>query len=173
MSKFPTPFEEVMHHNVIKNNKTGGPVLDVGQMKLLWRALGENTGYTFSIFETTVVPGMGIPLHRHPFAEFFYVLEGTLAIGYWNDQGVTEWDACEAGESLMVQPNAPHTFFNKSEHPCRMLSVSTYHHERMMKDAVHPEGRTDFLPAQLAQADFQRLTKSMEKNQTFLVADHA
>jgi hypothetical protein len=82
MSNFPTPLEEVIHHNVIKNNKTGGPVLDVGQMQLLWRALGENTGYTFSIFEMTVVPGMGIPLHRHPFAEFFYVLEGTLAIGY-------------------------------------------------------------------------------------------
>jgi hypothetical protein len=29
----------------------------------------------------------------------------------------------------MVQPNAPHTFFNKSERPCRVLSVSTYHHE--------------------------------------------
>src|ERR1700722_17796643 len=78
MSNFPTPLEEVIHHNVIKNNKTGGPALDVGQMQLLWRALGENTGYTFSIFEMTVVPGMGIPLHRHPFAEFFYVLEGNL-----------------------------------------------------------------------------------------------
>ena len=76
----------------------------------------------------------------------------------------------EAGESLVVQPNAPHSFFNKSERPCRVLSVSTYHHERMMKDAVHPDGRTDFLPAQLTQADFEKLTKSMEKNQTFLVA---
>jgi hypothetical protein len=54
-----------------------------------------------------------------------------------------------------------------------MLSVSTYHHERMMKDAAQPDGRTDFLPAQLSQADFVKLTKSMEKNQTFLVADHA
>jgi quercetin dioxygenase-like cupin family protein len=71
MSNFPTPLEEVLHHNVIKNNKTGGPTLDIGPMQLLWRALGENTGYTFSIFEMTVVPGMGIPLHRHPFAEFF------------------------------------------------------------------------------------------------------
>ena len=99
MSNFPTPLEEVIHHNVIKNNKTGGPALDVGQMKLFWRALGENTGYTFSIFESTLAPGMGIPLHRHPFPEFFYVLEGNLSIGYWNNQGVTEWDACEAGES--------------------------------------------------------------------------
>jgi hypothetical protein len=79
----------------------------------------------------------------------------------------------EAGESLVVQPNAPHTFFNKSERPCSVLSVSTYHHERMLKDAVHPDGRTDFLPAQLTQADFEKLTKSMEKNQTFLVANHA
>ena len=173
MSNFPTSLEEVIHHNVIKNNKTGGPVLDIGPMQLLWRALGENTGYTFSIFETTIVPGMGIPLHKHPFAEFFYVLEGTLAIGSWNSEGAAEWDVYGSGESLVVQPNAPHAFFNKSEHPCRMLSVSTYHHERMMKDAVHPEGRTDFLPAQLTQADFQKLTKSMEKNQTFLVADHA
>src|SRR5277367_1057122 len=89
MSHFPTPLEEVIHHNVIKNNKTGGSALDVGQMKLLWRALGENTGYTFSIFESTLAPGMGIPLHRHPFPEFFYVLEGNLSIGYWNNQGVT------------------------------------------------------------------------------------
>jgi len=28
---FPTPLEEVIHHNVIKNNKTGGPALDVGK----------------------------------------------------------------------------------------------------------------------------------------------
>ena len=102
MSNFPTPLEEVIHHNVIKNNKTGGPALDIGPMQLLWRALGENTGYTFSIFETTVVPGMGIPLHKHPFAEFFYVLEGTLSIGHWNSQGAAEWDVYEAGESLVV-----------------------------------------------------------------------
>jgi quercetin dioxygenase-like cupin family protein len=173
MSNFPTPLEEVIHHNVIKNNKTDGPALDIGPMQLLWRALGENTGYTFSIFETTVVPGMGIPLHKHPYAEFFYVLEGKLSIGHWNSQGAVEWDVYEAGESLVVQPNAPHTFFNKSERPCRVLSVSTYHHERMLKDAVHPDCRTDFLPAQLTEADFEKLTKSMEKNQTFLVANHA
>ena len=86
MPNFPTPLEEVIHHNVIKNNKTGGPALDVGQMKLLWRALGENTGFAFSIFETTLVPGMGIPLHRHPFADSF--TGSALAIGYWNNQGV-------------------------------------------------------------------------------------
>jgi hypothetical protein len=82
MPNFPTPLEEVIHHNVIKNNKAGGPTLDIGPMQLLWRALGENTGYTFSIYEMTVVPGMGIPLHRHPFAEFIYVLEGDLSIAY-------------------------------------------------------------------------------------------
>ncbi len=54
MPNFPTPLEEVIHHNVIKNNKTGGPALEIGPMQLLWRALGENTGYTFSIYEMTV-----------------------------------------------------------------------------------------------------------------------
>ena len=33
MSNFPTPLEEVIHHNVIKNNKTGGPALDIGQAR--------------------------------------------------------------------------------------------------------------------------------------------
>ena len=72
-----------------------------------------------------------------------------------HNQGVTEWDTCEAGESLMVQPNAPHSFFNKSERPCRVLSVSTYHHERMMKDAVHPvmAKQTSCLMPQLTQAE--------------------
>jgi hypothetical protein len=70
MSNFPTPLEEVIHHNVIKNNKTGGPALDIGPMQLLWRALGENTGYTFSIFETTVVPGMGFPSISIPLQNF-------------------------------------------------------------------------------------------------------
>jgi hypothetical protein len=40
--------------------------------------LGENTGYTFSIFKSTLAPGMGIPLHSHAFAQFFYVLGGNL-----------------------------------------------------------------------------------------------
>jgi hypothetical protein len=53
------------------------------------------------------------------------------------------------------------------------LTRITHHHERMMKDAVHPEGSTDYLPAQLTQADFQKLTKSMATNQTLLVPDHA
>ena len=173
MSNLSTPLEEVIHHNVIKNSKTGGSALDVGQMKLLWRALGENTGYTFSIFETTVMPGMGIPLHKHPFAEFSMCWKARCQLDTGTNQGTTEWNVYEAGESLVVQPNAPHTFFNKSEHTCRLLSFCKYHHERMMKDAVQPDGRTDFLPAQLTQADFQKLTKSMEKNQTFLVADHS
>ena len=65
-------------------------------------------------------------------------------LGIGTTRASTEWDACEAGESLMVQSNAPHSFFNKSERPCRVLSVSTYHHERMMKDAVHSEGKDRF-----------------------------
>ena len=31
MSHFPTPLEEVIHHNVIKNSKTGGPALMSGK----------------------------------------------------------------------------------------------------------------------------------------------
>ena len=144
-------------------------------MKLLWRALGENTsGYTFSIFESTFAPGMGIPLHKHPFGGVF--LRTGRHSGNWvlEQTRVSLSGTCvKPGRVWWCSPMCLTHSSTRVEHACRMLSVSTYHHERMMKDAVQPDGRTDFLPAQLTQDDFQKLTKSMEKNQTFLVADHA
>ena len=75
--------EEVIHHNVgIKNNKTGGPTLAQCRANevTLEDALGEHTlGYTFSIFEH-IRAGHGYPLHKHPFPEFSYVLEGNLSV---------------------------------------------------------------------------------------------
>ena len=130
MSNFPTPLEEVIHHNVIKNNKTGGPALEIGPMQLLWRALRENTGYTFSIFETTVVPGMGIPLHKHPYAEFFYVLEGELTLEVEYHHFVLH-----AHEGIEISPGRRHQAMNRSTNAVRMIVTSQppSHGDRMVE----------------------------------------
>ncbi|AXC09975.1 hypothetical protein ACPOL_0604 [Acidisarcina polymorpha] len=168
-----TPTEEVINHNVVKTEAKQGPILKIGEWQLNWKAQGANTGYSFSIYETTLGAGNGLPLHKHPYPEFFYLLEGSLAFCRWNNAGAAEWIQCETGDSILAPPNAPHTFFNKSALPARFLSVSTYHHERMLKDAINPGGDLNYLPSQLSTADFEQLFKSMEKDQVYVVADHA
>jgi len=167
------PVEEIVGHNVVKNDPNAGPVLDIGAIQLIWKAQGEDTGYSFSIFEMTLLPGYGLPLHKHPFAEFFYVVDGTVDFGRWNDTGTAEWMRCDARASVLAPPNAPHTFFNKSDQAAQILSVSTYHHERMLKDAVNPHGQINYLPTELSPEGFERLFKSMEENQCYIVGDRA
>ena len=170
----PTTFlEETVGHNVLKTEVNEGPALQIGEWQLNWKAQGADTGYSFSIYETTLAAGNGLPLHKHPYPEFFYLLEGKLDFCQWNDAGVAEWVTCGAGTSVLAPSNAPHTFFNKSDGPARFLGVSTYHHETMLKDAVCPGGKMDYLPAHLNPEDFEKLFKSMEQNQVYVVADHA
>ena len=167
------PLEESAGHNVLMTEADQGPALQIGEWQLNWKAQGADTGYSFSIYETTLAAGNGLPLHKHPYPEFFYLLEGKLDFCRWDSAGIAEWMTCSAGASVLAPPNAPHTFFNKSDLPARFLSVSTYHHERMLKDAVNPDGDMNYLPAQLTLEDFEKLFKSMEKNQVYVVADHA
>ena len=173
MLKATTAKEELTGHNVLKTEPNHGPRLRIGDWFLNWKAQGKDTGYSFSIFETTLAPGSGIPLHKHPYPEFFYVLHGKVDFCRWNDEGVSEWLTCVAGESILAPSNAPHTFLNKSGEPARILSVSTYHHERMLKDAVNPGGNLNYLPPQLTPEEFERHFKSMEANQVYVVAEHA
>jgi len=173
MLQLVSPLEEIVGHNVIKTDANEGPVLDIGTIQLIWRAQGKDTGYSFSIFEMTLMPGYGLPLHKHPFPEFFYVLDGKVDFGRWNAAGATEWMTCGAGDSILAPPNAPHTFFNKGGQSARFLSVSTFHHEQMLKDAVNPHGKINYLPTELSPEEFERVFKSMEENQCFIVGDHA
>jgi hypothetical protein len=43
----------------------------------------------------------------------------------------------------------------------------------MLKEAVNPGGNMDYLPAQLTPEEFERLFKSMEADQVYVVADQA
>jgi quercetin dioxygenase-like cupin family protein len=54
-----------------------GRTKQVGDVRLTWKARGEDTGYATSFYEMDLPPGKGIPLHSHPYAEVFYVVMGT------------------------------------------------------------------------------------------------
>lgn len=106
-----------------------GLVVDVAGQRLTWKARGEDTGYLFSIYEMTLLPEKALPLHYHPYAEVFYVLHGEVEFGSMKD-GQEEWITCQAGETVVVGPDAVHGFRNSSGKPARFLSVSTQQHQQ-------------------------------------------
>jgi quercetin dioxygenase-like cupin family protein len=48
-----------------------GRTKQVGDVRLTWKATGEDTGYATSFYEMDPPPGEGIPLHSHPYARSF------------------------------------------------------------------------------------------------------
>jgi len=83
-------FEELNGHNVVKRGRGEGQVTQIGDLRVTWKAEGEKTGYQFSIDEVVLKPGFGIPLHKHPFAEFFYVIEGQIDFAMMREEATVE-----------------------------------------------------------------------------------
>ena len=154
--KKPNNWDELRDHNVQKLRAEEGDVTQIGTLRLTWKARGEKTGFQFGIYETELAPGAGIPLHKHPFAEFFYVLEGSIHFGRLNADGVLEWLVCEAGESVVAPINAPHSSQNQSDRPARVLSVANFHHEFILVNGGRFVRKGDPLPAHPDPGEFQR-----------------
>lgn len=73
-----------------------------------WKVKGADTGFLFSVYEMTIKPGGMIPIHLHPFAEFFYVLQGNVdAMGLDSDGRLT-WTSLVTGECANAPAGAPH-----------------------------------------------------------------
>ena len=74
-----------------------GRTKQVGDVRLTWKATGEDTGYATSFYEMDLPPGKGIPLHSHPYAEVFYVVMGYTDFLRVDEQGQEEWVRCGPG----------------------------------------------------------------------------
>jgi quercetin dioxygenase-like cupin family protein len=98
-----------------------GQTYQLGQLTLAFkRNEGEGEG-SYSMFESTELPGACVTLHRHPsFQETFIVLEGRFDF-----QVVDERHALGPGEMLVIPRGAPHGFACTSSEPGRMLTIST------------------------------------------------
>jgi hypothetical protein len=61
---------------VKKVGQKEGRTIQIGNARLTWKATGEDTGYAAALYEMDLKPGVGIPVHSHPYAEIFYVISG-------------------------------------------------------------------------------------------------
>jgi quercetin dioxygenase-like cupin family protein len=69
------------------------------------KVAGADTGDEYELFELDAPAGSGIPPHRHPWAEAYYVLSGALTV----QVGARHLDL-GPGASVTIPPNAAHTF---------------------------------------------------------------
>lgn len=106
-----------------------GRVVSPLGLSFKWKATGQDTGYAFAVYEMALAPGTGIPMHTHPFAEFFYVLEGAVEVNGLDGDGLRTTSRAAAGESALAPANAPHGLHNGSDAPARFLSVANFEHE--------------------------------------------
>ena len=56
-------------YGVKKVGQNEGRTIQIGNARLTWKATGEDTGYTTSLYVMDLNPGVGIPVHGHPYAE--------------------------------------------------------------------------------------------------------
>jgi quercetin dioxygenase-like cupin family protein len=116
-------------YGVKKLGAKDGRTVEVGGVRLTWKARGVDTGFANSIYEMDLPPGKGIPIHSHPYAEVFYVTIGYTDFLRIDERGQEEWVRCGPGETLIAPANALHAFHNRTDEPTRFLSSSGYYHE--------------------------------------------
>jgi quercetin dioxygenase-like cupin family protein len=119
----------VASNGVKKVGQKEGRTIQIGDTRLTWKATGEDTGYALSLYQMDLNPGVGIPVHSHPYAEVYYVISGHTDFLRFDEQGKEEWVRCGAGETLVVPINTLHAFHNRTEKPCRFISISNYYHQ--------------------------------------------
>jgi len=106
-----------------------GKTIQIGNARLTWKAMGIDTAYGTSLYEMDLAPGVGIPVHSHPYAEVFYVISGYVDFLRYDEGDVEEWVRCGPGDTLIAGANALHAFHNRTKNPARFLSASVYYHE--------------------------------------------
>ena len=139
-----------------------GKTVQIGNARLTWKARGEDTGYATSMYEMDLAPGNGIPIHSHPYAEVFYVVQGQTDFATINDKGEEEWLRCAAGETVIVPINRLHAFHNRTDKPSRFLSFSVYYHQ-VLFDRLAQEVDVDSSQIVTTAADPQEYIQLMQE----------
>lgn len=81
---------------------------------------GEQTGGRFALIDMLIPADGGPPPHRHDFEECFRVLEGSIEVVLRDDPPVR----LEAGATVNIPANAPHSFRNAADVPARLLCTA-------------------------------------------------
>lgn len=75
-------------------------------------------GVPASVIFVDLSPGEGPSLHKHPYAELFFVLEGESTFTDGNVNRIVR-----AGEVVIAEPNQPHAFVNSGEGRLRQIDI--------------------------------------------------
>ena len=134
-----------------KIERDQGEKFDVAGVRFTWKVKGEATGYAFSIYEQDLDPEEGVSLHCHAYSEVFYVLSGYVDFLQVTDAG-EEWITCAGGETIIMPINALHAFYNRTEEPARLLSISTQLHQAFFDAVVEADGTHRFASMPVKQA---------------------
>ena len=146
-----------------KIERNEGEKFDVAGARFTWKVKGEDTGYTFSIYEQELDLGEGVPLHCHAYGEVFYVLSGYINFLQVTGAG-EEWITCAGGETMIIPINALHAFYNRTGRPARLLSISTQLHQAFF-DAVEETDRANpfaSMPGKQAMARIGELARRFD-----------
>jgi quercetin dioxygenase-like cupin family protein len=134
-------------HGVEKVGVKEGRTVQIGRARLTWKASGEDTGYGTTVYEMDLAPGVGIPVHSHPYAEVFYVISGYTDFLKIDEKGQNQWLRCGPGDTLVAPINALHAFHNRTGKPSRFISTSVYYHQVALDRYALPVDNLDPLPA--------------------------
>jgi quercetin dioxygenase-like cupin family protein len=80
--------------------------------------VGENEGAPFSGYIVNAKPGQGPPLHKHPYVEVAFTLEGCATITVGN-----ETREVKAGAIVVIPANTPHRFVNSGDTVLRQIDI--------------------------------------------------
>jgi len=80
--------------------------------------VGETHGAPFSAYIVKAEPGQGPPLHKHPYVEVAFTLEGRATITVGDEQREVK-----AGGIVVIPANTSHRFVNSGTTNLRQLDI--------------------------------------------------
>src|SRR2546423_13598497 len=95
--------------------------LGVGQVVFVGMShefVGEKEGVPFSAYIVTAKPGQGPPLHKHPYVEVAFTIEGSATITVGDEER-----EAKAGDIVVIPANTPHRFVNSGDTVLRQVDI--------------------------------------------------
>lgn len=155
----------------IRGPRQGRTLLVGGGDRVTYKATSAETDGAYFCFEVSTTPGFGPPLHTHAYRELFYVLEGSYEFTLQRGDEL-ETIVGEAGTSVAVPPNVPHTFKNTSDAPARLLFVhQPAALEEFFEEFGVPVPAGEEVPADVEPPDFAAMSAALERNGVRIVSE--
>src|SRR5215211_9276558 len=80
--------------------------------------VGETQGAPFSAYIVRAQPGQGPPLHKHPYVEVAFTVEGCATITVGGEEREVK-----AGCIVVIPAGTPHRFVNSGDTPLRQIDI--------------------------------------------------